>query len=172
MDAELRRRLAAIRMLMMDVDGVLTDGGLYYSESGEQMKRFFVRDGLGIKLIQRAGIATAFVTGLKSELVAERARELGVGEVIQDCMDKEPAVEEMLKLRKLAWEEVAYIGDDLIDVQVMRRVGFAAAVADAPEAVTRVAHYVTTLPGGRGAVREVCDMILGSRGAAEPPDSR
>jgi len=171
-DAELRRRLAAIRILMMDVDGVLTDGGLYYSESGEQMKRFFVRDGLGIKLIQRAGIATAFVTGLKSELVAERARELGVGEVIQDCMDKEPEVKEILKLRKLAWEEVAYVGDDLIDLQVMRSVGFAVAVADAPEAVKKVAHYVTTLPGGRGAVREVCDLILSSRGAAESPDSK
>jgi 3-deoxy-D-manno-octulosonate 8-phosphate phosphatase (KDO 8-P phosphatase) len=163
MDEEIKNRLKRIKLLMLDVDGVLTDGGLYYSNSGEQLKKFCVRDGLGIKLIQKANIEVAFVTGLQSDLVDERARSLGVTEVIQGCLDKEPAVEEMLQRRGLDWEEVAYVGDDLIDIDVMRMVGFAAAVADAMPEVKRISHYVTDLPGGCGAVREVCDMLLATR---------
>jgi 3-deoxy-D-manno-octulosonate 8-phosphate phosphatase (KDO 8-P phosphatase) len=163
MDEELKNRLKRIKLLLLDVDGVLTDGGLYYSNSGEQLKRFCVRDGLGIKLVQQARIEIAFVTGLQSDLVDARARSLGITEVIQGCLVKEPVVEELIKLRDLVWDEVAYVGDDLIDLDVMRRVGFAAAVIDAMPAVKKIAHYVTQLPGGHGAVREVCDMLLAAR---------
>lgn len=160
MDRETEQRLRKIKLLILDVDGVLTDGGLYYSESGEIMKKFHVRDGLGIKLLQRAGVEIAFVTGLQSKLVEDRAHDLGIAEVIQDCMEKEPAVEKLLQRLDLSWEEAAYIGDDMIDVAVMRKVGFAVAVADAAEGARRAAHYVTALPGGKGAVREVADLIL------------
>ncbi|HUX08750.1 MAG TPA: HAD-IIIA family hydrolase [Acidobacteriota bacterium] len=160
MDDELKERLKRIKCLLLDVDGVLTDGGLYYSNSGEQFKKFCVRDGLGIKLIQQAGIEVAFVTGLQSNLVDERARSLGITEVIQGRLVKEPVVEELIKRKGLDWTEVAYVGDDLIDVDVMRLVGFAAAVADAMPGVKNIAHYTTAQPGGRGAVREICDMLL------------
>jgi len=162
-DGKLKERLGRIKLLLLDVDGVLTDGGLYYSNGGEHMKKFCVRDGLGIKLVQQADIEVAFVTGLESKLVVERARELGIREARQGCLEKEPAVEEIIKLRGFDWEQVAYVGDDLIDVGVMRRVGFAAAVADAMPGAKAAAHYVTTLPGGKGAVREVCDLILWAR---------
>ena len=165
---ELRERMRRLKMLLLDVDGVLTDGGLYYTEGGEQIKRFCVRDGLGIKLLQQAGIEVAFVTGLKSNMVEQRAASLGIVEVAQGAMVKEPVVEAMLKRRGLKWEEVGYIGDDLIDVPVMRLTGFAAAVADAEPLTKKCAHYVTRLPGGRGAVREVCNMILAARGNHDP----
>ena len=163
MDAGLKEQLAKIKLLLMDVDGVLTDGGLYYSENGDEMKKFHVRDGLGIKLVQQAGIAVGFVTGMKSSLVARRAKTLGIEEVVQGCTVKEPVVDALIARMGLSWEEVAYIGDDLIDVGVMRQAGFAAAVADAAEATRHAAHHVTSLPGGRGAVREVCDLLLHAR---------
>ena len=164
----LKERMRRIKLLLLDVDGVLTDGGLYYTEGGEQMKRFCVRDGLGIKLLQQAGIEIAFVTGLKSNMVEQRAASLGIVEVAQGAMVKEPVVEEMLKRRGLKWEQVGYIGDDLIDVPVMRLTGFSVAVADAEALTKKTAHYVTRLPGGRGAVREVCNMILAARGNHNP----
>ena len=163
MDENLKNRLKRIKLLLLDVDGVLTDGGLYYSNSGEQFKKFCVRDGLGIKLVQQAGIEVAFVTGLQSDLVDDRARSLAITEVIQGAMVKAPVVEDLVKRRGLKWPQVAYVGDDLIDVDVMRLVGFAAAVADALPGVKKIAHYTTSLPGGRGAVREICNLLLAAR---------
>lgn len=160
MEKNLKERLKKIKLLLLDVDGVLTDGGLYYTENGDEMKKFHVRDGLGIKLVQRAGVAVGFVTGMKSKLVAKRALGLKIDEVVQDCMDKRPAVEALIRKRGLAWEHVAFVGDDLIDMPVMRQAGFAASVADAAEETRGVAHYVTELSGGQGAVREVCDLLL------------
>lgn len=160
MNEKLKSRIGRIKLVMMDVDGVLTDGGLYYANSGERMKKFFVRDGTGIRLLQKAGIEVVFITGLKADLILQRAEDLGVTEVIQDCFHKEQATQELLERTSLDWDQVAYIGDDLIDLHVMRRVGFAVAVADAVDRIKETAHYITKLPGGRGAVREVCDLIL------------
>lgn len=160
MNEELISMVSKIKLLMMDVDGVLTDGGLYYANSGERMKKFFVRDGTGIKLLQKAGIEVVFITGLKADLILQRAEDLGVSEVIQDCFQKELAAEDLIARTGLTWEQVAYIGDDLIDLRVMQMVGLAVAVADAVDPIKEVAHLVTALPGGRGAVREVCDLIL------------
>jgi 3-deoxy-D-manno-octulosonate 8-phosphate phosphatase (KDO 8-P phosphatase) len=163
MEADLKARLRKIKILLLDVDGVLTDGGLYYSEDGDEMKKFFVRDGLGIKLVQQTGVQVGFITGMQSKLVSRRAKSLKIDEVIQGCMVKEPVVEALIRRKGLAWDQVAYIGDDLIDVGVMRLVGFAAAVKDAAEPTKKVAHYVTKHPGGQGAVREVCDLLMQAR---------
>ncbi len=157
-------RLKDIRLLLLDVDGVMTDGGIIYDAHGTETKVFNVKDGHGIKMLQRQGIEVGIITGRTSLVVELRARELGIELVYQGSLKKLESYDDVKRRTGLDDSQIAYVGDDVIDVPVMRRVAFAAAPADAlPEAVA-VAHYITTRDGGRGAVREVCDMILKGRG--------
>jgi 3-deoxy-D-manno-octulosonate 8-phosphate phosphatase (KDO 8-P phosphatase) len=156
----LARRLA---LLVLDVDGVLTDGGLWFGPRGETLKRFHVRDGHGIKLLRAAGVEVAVVSGRKSAAVRARCRELGVKLVMQDVTDKSQALDRLLQRLSLTDTQVACIGDDTPDVPLFVRVALAVAVHDAHPLAARAAHCRTTLPGGQGAVREVVDWILAAR---------
>ena len=156
----LARRLA---LLVLDVDGVLTDGGLWFGPRGEALKRFHVRDGHGIKLLRAAGIEVALVSGRRSAAVGARARELGVKLVLQGVADKSQALDRLLQRLSLTDTQVACIGDDTPDVPLFVRVALAVAVRDAHPLAARAAHCRTTLPGGNGAVREVVDWILAAR---------
>ena len=159
-DPNLARRLARVKMLLMDCDGVLTDGRIWLTSDGQEQKSFHVRDGQGIKLLHAAGIETGVISGRTSEVLTRRARELEMTFVHQQAGDKVPVLDQILKAASLTADECAYIGDDLADVPVMQRVGLAVAVADAVDEAKQAAHYVTQLRGGRGAVREVADLIL------------
>lgn len=159
----LRQRLRKVRMVIMDVDGVLTDAGMYYTESGDEFKKFSTRDGHGITLLHAAGIKTALVTRERTPIVTRRAAKLGITEVHQGAFDKLPVVKALLEKHGVAPEEACYIGDDVGDGEVMGHVGFAAAVADALPQIKKVARYVTRKKGGEGAVREVCDLLLEAR---------
>jgi 3-deoxy-D-manno-octulosonate 8-phosphate phosphatase (KDO 8-P phosphatase) len=156
-------RLAAVRLVAMDVDGVLTDGGIWYSDQGDELKRFDVRDGQGLVLLRDAGVITAVVTRRHSQVVERRARELGIAEVHQDAADKAAVVQDLLKRLGVRAADACYIGDDLGDLPAMALVGVPVAVADAVPAVRRAAAYVTRAHGGRGAIRELCDLILSAR---------
>ena len=157
-------RLGKIRLLLLDVDGVMTDGRIIYDERGGEIKAFDVKDGHGIKLLQRAGIQVGIITGRQSPVVEVRARELGIDIVFQGVKDKLIPYTELLQTLGLRDEEVAYVGDDIVDLPVLRRVGFAATVADGLADLHPFVHYVTVHPGGRGAVREVCDLLLKGSG--------
>ena len=156
---------AEISLLVLDVDGVLTDGRLWYGPDGEVAKAFHVRDGHGIKLLHRAGVATGIVSGRADEYVRERAEELGMSVALIGCEDKGEAVRSVLAERGLAAGQAAFLGDDTIDAPAFRAVGVPIAVADAHADVLRHVKFVTRNPGGRGAVREVADLILRARGA-------
>ena len=156
-------RLKRIRLFATDVDGVLTDAGMYYSESGEEMKKFNTRDGMGIKLLQRAGIITAIVTQERTKLVAWRGEKLMIPEVHQGVMDKIALVREMTERHGLSMEEVAYIGDDVNDVETLKAVGFSASPADGMPQALAVVDYVCAKKGGEGAVREIIEMILAAQ---------
>lgn len=163
-----RHRAAQIKLLLMDVDGVLTDGLIYLlSDSGGQareIKAFNSLDGAGLRLAQLAGLRIGVITGRVSAAVAARGRELGMDFIEQNAFQKLPAFEKILRRARLEPEQVCFIGDDITDLPVLRRVGLAVAVANAhPEAKKRV-HYVTRAPGGRGAVREVVDLLLRAQG--------
>lgn len=159
-----RDRAARIQLMIFDVDGVLTDGRLHFGPQGEMMKSFHVLDGHGIKLLQRAGIATAIISARQSPVVTRRASDLGITHVRQGIEDKRCAFEELCAEVDVAAAACGYIGDDVIDLPVLTRVGFAASVPGGhPEVRSRV-HYVSVAPGGQGAVREVCDFILQARG--------
>jgi 3-deoxy-D-manno-octulosonate 8-phosphate phosphatase (KDO 8-P phosphatase) len=166
MTARKRRRknllssLKRIRLFATDVDGVLTDAGMYYSESGEEMKKFNTRDGMGIKLLQRAGIITAIVTQERTKLVAWRGEKLTIPEVHQGVMDKLSLVRDMAERHGLSLEEVSYIGDDVNDVATLEVVGFSATPADGMPQAAAVVDYVCAKKGGEGAVREIIEMIL------------
>lgn len=163
-DATLQKRIQPVRLMIFDVDGVLTDGRIIYQDDGAEIKAFDVRDGHGIKLLQRAGIEVALITGRYCKAVEHRARGLGIGRLYQGIHNKVEAYEKILSETGLGDEEVGYMGDDLIDIPVMRRVGFATAVADAIPHVIPYAHYVARLNGGHGACREVCELILQVQG--------
>jgi YrbI family 3-deoxy-D-manno-octulosonate 8-phosphate phosphatase len=152
--------LKRIRLFATDVDGVLTDAGMYYSESGDELKKFNTRDGMGIKLLQRAGIITAIVTQERTKLVAWRGEKLMIPEVHQGVMDKLSLVREMAERHGLSMEEVAYIGDDVNDVATLKAVGFSAMPADGMPQVAEEVDYVCAKKGGEGAVREIVEMIL------------
>lgn len=162
--SDLAARAAAIELILLDVDGVLTDASVIYADDGTELKRFHVRDGSGLKLWRAAGKRAAIVSGRKSAAVERRAAELGIGPVLQGRDDKLAAFAEVLTLTGLRPEQVCAIGDDLPDVPVLRRCGLAIAVADACEELRAVANYVTTAPGGRGAVREAIEWLLKSSG--------
>jgi 3-deoxy-D-manno-octulosonate 8-phosphate phosphatase (KDO 8-P phosphatase) len=164
---DLNRRAKRIKLLLMDCDGVLTDGQLELLENGDEQKTFHARDGQGISLFHRAGGKTGIISGRTSSAVERRAQDLKMAYVRQYAKDKIEALEEILTAAGVSANECAYIGDDVADIPVMRRVGFAVAVADAVEETKQAAHYVTELKGGRGAVREVTDLILKAQGRWE-----
>jgi 3-deoxy-D-manno-octulosonate 8-phosphate phosphatase (KDO 8-P phosphatase) len=153
-----------LKLFVMDVDGTLTDGRLHLDDNGVQSKTFHVRDGLAIKHLQQCGIATAIITGRSSDVVAIRAAELGITEVHQGSADKLATLREMCERLAVGPSEVAYIGDDLNDLPVIRQVGYAIAVGDARDEVKEFSHFVTTAPGGGGAVCEAAEHILRSQG--------
>jgi 3-deoxy-D-manno-octulosonate 8-phosphate phosphatase (KDO 8-P phosphatase) len=157
-------RVRQVRVMAFDVDGVLTDGGLWYGEQGEVMKCFNSLDGHGLRLMRESGITVALVTGREGPIVARRAAELGIAVVRQGVRDKAQAVADLAQEHGHTLAEVGYMGDDLIDLVAMQRVGFAASVPNAPSYVSAVAHWVSSLPGGSGAVRECCDLILAAQG--------
>ncbi len=157
--------LSRVKLLLLDVDGVLTDGRIYYDNNGVETKAFDVKDGHGLKLIQRAGIVVGIITGRSSDVVALRARELGIDIVYQGAKDKLVPYAEVLVTLGLTDDQVAYVGDDVVDLPILRRVGFSATVADAVDDIKPLVDYVAKRFGGRGAVREICDFILKNSGA-------
>lgn len=168
----LRSRILPVRLLIFDVDGVLTDGRLLYHDDGSEGKAFDVQDGHGIKLVQAAGIEVALITGRYSRAVEHRAAGLSITKVYQSAIHKLDAYDRLLAETGVADREVAYVGDDLIDVPVMRRVGWAVAVPNAVSHVLPFAHYVTRARGGAGACREVCELLLHVQGHWEKVTSR
>ncbi|MFZ2739015.1 MAG: HAD hydrolase family protein [Burkholderiaceae bacterium] len=153
-----------VRVAFFDVDGVLTDGGLYFSQEGESLKRFNTLDGQGLKLLQKAGITPAVITGRDSKPLRIRLQALGLEHVYYGTEDKRPAAEKILQALGLDWPQAAAIGDDWPDLAVLRRCAFACAPANAHQEVKAVAHHVTALGGGQGAAREFCDILLQASG--------
>jgi 3-deoxy-D-manno-octulosonate 8-phosphate phosphatase (KDO 8-P phosphatase) len=164
MKKNIKDRLSKIRILILDVDGVMTDGRIIMDDEGRQMKNFDVRDGHGLKMIQRCGVKVVLLTGRTSEVVKHRARELGIKDIYQGARNKKEVFEKILDKHKLPPEAVAFIGDDIVDIPVLNRVGFSASVVDAADIVKKSVDYVTRNQGGRGAVREICDLILQAQG--------
>jgi 3-deoxy-D-manno-octulosonate 8-phosphate phosphatase (KDO 8-P phosphatase) len=160
----LLERLVRIKLMVFDIDGVLTDGSLWYGDQGEVFKRFHAHDGHGLKMMLNSGIRVALMTGRTSKIVSLRAAELGIAEVVQDVRDKGQALSELVSRQLLSFEEVGFMGDDLIDIPAMQKVGFAASVPDAPAYIAQAAHWVSNKAGGHGAVRECCDLLLASQG--------
>lgn len=156
--------LKGIRLFATDVDGVLTDAGMYYSESGDEWKKFNTRDGMGIKLLQRAGLITAIVTQERTRLVARRAEKLAIPELHQGVLDKLSVIRDMAARHGISLQQVAYIGDDVNDLESLQAVGFSASPADGMPEICRAVDYVCRKNGGEGAVREIADMILEAQG--------
>lgn len=163
MDSALLERLKRINLLIVDIDGVMTDGRIIYSIYGDELKFFDVQDGFGITLLNRVGIRAVIITVKKSRIVKMRARDLKVAKAYQGYTDKMRPFNKILRKFKVKPEEVCFMGDDLIDLPVLKRVGLAVAVPNAVDEVKSSAHYVTSKVGGRGAVREICDLILKSQ---------
>lgn len=157
---EILERAKQIRLLIFDVDGVLTDGRLYLGGDGQEYKAFHSRDGHGMKMLQETGVAVAIITARSSEAVRMRMENLGIEHVYQGRREKLPAYEEMKRSLGLEDGQIAYVGDDVLDLPIMRRVGLSMAVADAHPLVFRHSHWQTQAPGGRGAAREACDLIM------------
>jgi len=158
--SDVAKRAKRIKLIILDVDGVLTDGRIIFSNKNEEFKSFDVRDGYGIKLAQRCGIKFAIITGRWSPIVEKRGRELNIDEIHQNALDKIKVFDELLKKFKVNSKEVAYMGDDLVDIPLFKKVGLAATVSDAFDYIKKETHYITKLKGGRGAVRELIDFIL------------
>lgn len=161
---DLTRAASRVRLLVLDVDGVLSDGRLYYNDAGGEAKTFHILDGLGIKLAQRGGIEVAIITGRRSAMVMRRARELGIEQVIQGREDKLTALQELLAERGIPLEDTAYMGDDLPDLAAIQRVGLGMCVANAHPFVARHARWQSLAHGGEGAVREACEYLLAAQG--------
>ncbi len=164
MDAELLRRAKAIKLLICDVDGVLTDGSVFLGNGNEELKAFNIKDGFGLRAIQQFGIEVALITGRQSHLVERRAAELQIRHVFQGNSNKRGAYAELLNQLKLSPAETAHMGDDLPDLPLFLQVGLAAAPADAHPVMREHAHYISRANGGAGAVREVCDLLLQAQG--------
>ncbi len=164
MDAALRERAANIRMLVLDVDGVLTDGKLYFDHAGNEMKAFNCRDGLGMKALQRCGIEIAVISGRKSDAVARRMAQLDIKHIYEGREDKLNAFLHLLEVTGLDAQQICFAGDDWIDLPVLMRVGLAVSVADAEDRVKQQVHWITKRNGGDGAVREICNLILRAQG--------
>jgi 3-deoxy-D-manno-octulosonate 8-phosphate phosphatase (KDO 8-P phosphatase) len=168
-EAALLERARAVRLAIFDVDGVMTDGTLYIGAQGEAFKAFDILDGHGMKMLQAAGVATAILSGRSSEAVARRAAELSVAHVIQGSADKVADFERLIAAVGVVPAQCSFVGDDLPDLEIMRRCGLAVAVANAVAEVRQCAHYVTRASGGRGAVREFCELVLRARGQLGAP---
>ncbi len=162
--ADVKERASRIKLVLLDVDGVLTDGRLYMGSNDYEGRSFYVRDGLGIRLGQRGGLLFGIISGRESRVVAERAEELYITEVHQGISDKGDCLDQILERTNVPAEATCFMGDDLVDVPAMRRVGLAAAPRDAAPEVIEAAHLVTRCDGGRGAVREVVDLVLQATG--------
>lgn len=160
MNAELRERAAQIKLLLLDVDGVLTDGRLFFNNSGDEFKAFNTLDGQGIKALQKTGVKVGIITGRTSDLVARRARDLGIDILVQGREDKWEALQEILRERSYALHEIAFMGDDWPDLTVMTRIGLALTVANAHFSVVERAHWQSRERGGEGAVRAACDLLM------------
>ena len=163
MKDDVQQRARAVRLAVFDVDGVMTDGTLYIGPEGESFKAFNILDGHGVKMLQAAGIAVAIISGRSSRAVEHRARELGIAHVFQGVGDKVAEFERLAARLGVPHEACSFMGDDVPDLAVMQRCGLAVAVANAVEAVRQRAHYVTRAHGGRGAVREFCELVLEAR---------
>lgn len=161
---DVQERLRRIRLMAFDVDGVLTDGRLWYNEHGEAHKAFYALDGHGLRLLQESGIQVALLTARSGPIVARRSAELGIAEVHQGARNKAAAIQEIAQRLGLELSEIGFMGDDLIDLAALQRVGFAASVPNAPRYVSQVTHWVSSQRGGLGAARECCDLILASQG--------
>jgi 3-deoxy-D-manno-octulosonate 8-phosphate phosphatase (KDO 8-P phosphatase) len=157
-------RARQVRLVIFDVDGVLTDGRLWYGPGGEELKAFHAFDGHGIKLLQMGGLRTAVLSGRSSQAVSERAKELGIEHVVQGASDKRKAYLALLRKLKVAAARTAYMGDDVVDLPVLTRCGFACAPREAPEDVRRRVHFIPTASAGHGAAREACEFILEAQG--------
>ncbi|MDD5344087.1 MAG: HAD family hydrolase [Smithella sp.] len=164
MKKNIQNKLFKIKLLILDVDGVMTDGSIIMDDEGRESKSFNVLDGHGLKMVQRYGIRVAILTGRQSKVVEYRAKDLGITDVYQGALNKKEVFEKIIGKHKLSADEVAYLGDDIVDIPVLKRVGFSAAVADALDVVKKSVNYVTKNKGGHGAVREVCEMILQAQG--------
>lgn len=167
LSAEALTNARAVRLMIFDVDGVLTDGGLYYGPHGEVVKRFHALDGLGIKMLHQYGIQTAIITARQSSILLTRAYDLGITHVFQSAHDKRVAFAELLKKTNLTAQACGYLGDDIIDLPVLTQVGFTACVANAHDEVKSRVQYQTQAFGGNGAAREVCDLLLQAQGHFE-----
>ncbi len=163
----LLNRAKLIKLVAFDVDGVMTDGGLYLSDSGNEFKRFNTLDGLGIKLLKASGVKVAIITGRTSKCVTHRAQNLGIEHVYQGVEHKLNAMNDLLDKLKLTRDAAAYMGDDVVDLTVMRHVGLAISVPDAPQLVREHATYITQRRGGHGAVREACELIMHAQGTLD-----
>lgn len=160
-------RAARVKLMIFDVDGILTDGSLHYGPDGESIKTFNVLDGHGIKLLQQSGVMTAIISARKSPIVARRAADLGIQHLFQGVHDKRTAFEMLLADTRIDADACGFVGDDVIDLPILLRVGFAASVPNAHADVKSRVHYVTQASGGRGAARELCDFIMRARGNYE-----
>jgi YrbI family 3-deoxy-D-manno-octulosonate 8-phosphate phosphatase len=165
-------KLKEIRLFATDVDGVLTDAGMYYSESGDELKKFNTHDGMGIKLLQKAGLITAFVTQERTKLVARRAERLAIPELHQGVMDKLAVIREMAERHGLSLRQVAYMGDDVNDLEALGAVGFSSSPADGLPHILAAVDYICRKKGGEGAVREVVEMILDAQASGRKFDAR
>jgi 3-deoxy-D-manno-octulosonate 8-phosphate phosphatase (KDO 8-P phosphatase) len=166
-EIDLKERAKKIKLVLTDVDGVLTDGGVFYGADGEVMKRFNIRDGMGVERLREVGVDVGFITGEKSESVARRAEKLQVEILHLYCKDKPAVVRQLMQEHGLAPEEIAYIGDDVNDVEAMKLVGLPAAPADALLQARDVAKFVCHRPGGAGAFRELCEFIIDAKKGEE-----
>ncbi|MFQ5934818.1 MAG: KdsC family phosphatase [Acidiferrobacterales bacterium] len=163
-DSTLQALAARIKLVMFDVDGVLTDGQLFLGEEGQEYKAFNSRDGHGIKMLQQTGVEVSIISGRTSGSVERRVAELGIKHVFQGCQEKLPALESLLRQLGIESSQAAFVGDDVVDLPIMLRVGLAVAVSDAHQLVRHYAHWVTPHAGGKGAVRDTCDMIMHAQG--------
>jgi 3-deoxy-D-manno-octulosonate 8-phosphate phosphatase (KDO 8-P phosphatase) len=163
----LLERAQAIRMMIFDVDGVMTDGSLYYTDAGEELKAFNSRDGHGLRMLRQSGVLLAIISGRTSRVLTHRARDLKIEHLVQGADDKLAAFEQLLDETGFTPEQCGYMGDDVVDLPVMRRVAFAVAVPDSPALVCQHTHYVTGAAGGQGAVREACEVIMQAQGTLE-----
>lgn len=168
MSEDLLSRMRRLKLMIFDVDGVLTDGTLYFSETGAELKAFNARDGHGIKMLKESGVEIAILSARRSRAVDARAAELGITLVVQGAKDKREAFEGLIARANASAEATGYMGDDLVDLPVLVRCGFAASVPDAPEIVRARVHHVTLASGGRGAAREVCELIMRAQNTLDP----
>lgn len=164
---DILEKAANIRLLIFDVDGVLTDGSLFIGDDGQEYKAFHSQDGHGMKMLQASGVDIAIITGRQSKVVSHRMDSLGIDHVYQGQLEKLPAYEQLLGKLNLQASQVAYVGDDVVDLPVMTRVGFAVAVQDAHNLVKQHSHWITPSRGGRGAAREVCELIMQAQGTLD-----